>query len=101
MSGALSDNDEHRRELRMTLLHMKFLPAGRIQRAIGSPLAVTPYNCFVSGTIADDSSDIMDKAKEAFLTMRTGGGIGYDFSGIRPRGAMISSFQSAASGAVS
>lgn len=101
LSGGLSDNEEHRRAFRMSLLHMKFLPAGRIQRAVGSPLAVTPYNCFVSGTIGDDSVDIMEKAKEAFLTMRTGGGIGYDFSTLRPRRAMISSFQSEASGAVS
>jgi ribonucleoside-diphosphate reductase alpha chain len=101
ISGALSDSEEHRRSFRMALLHMKFLPAGRIQRAVGSPLGVTPYNCFVSGTIADDSVDIMEKAKEAFLTMRTGGGIGYDFSTLRPRGSMISSFQSEASGAVS
>lgn len=85
----------------MALLHMRFMPAGRIQRAVGSPLAVTPYNCFVSGTIQDDSTDIMEKAKEAFLTMRSGGGIGYDFSTLRPRGALISSCQSIASGAVS
>lgn len=101
ISGELGDNDDHRRDFRMSLLHQNFLPAGRIQRAIGSPLKVTPYNCFVSGTIQDDSVDIMDKAKEAFLTMRTGGGIGYDFSTLRPRGALIKSFQSEASGAVS
>lgn len=101
VSGAISDDEEHRRAFRMNLLHMKFLPAGRIQRAIGSPLSVTPYNCFVSGTIADDSADIMEKAKDAFLTMRTGGGIGYDFSTLRPRGAAIASCQSESSGSVS
>lgn len=101
VAGALADNDDHRRAFRMALLHMRFMPAGRIQRAVGSPLAVTPYNCFVSGSIKDDSVDIMEKAKEAFLTMRSGGGIGYDFSTLRPRGALIASCQSIASGAVS
>lgn len=101
VAAGLADNEEHRRDFRMTLLHMNFLPAGRVQRAIGSPLAVTPYNCFVSGTIKDDSTDIMEKVKEAFFTMRSGGGIGYDFSTLRPRGALIKSLQSGASGAVS
>jgi ribonucleoside-diphosphate reductase alpha chain len=101
VSGALSDNDKHRREFRDILLNMRFLPAGRIQRAVGSPLAVTPYNCFVSGTIDDSSAGIMDKAKEAFFTMKMGGGIGYDFSPLRPRGAIISSVQAQSSGAVS
>lgn len=101
VSAGLADNEDHRRDFRMTMLHMNFMPAGRVQRAIGSPLAVTPYNCFVSGTIADDSVDIMDKVKEAFITMRAGGGIGYDFSTLRPRGALIKSLNSTASGAVS
>lgn len=80
------------------LQEMAILPAGRIQRAIGSPMEVTAFNCFVSGTIEDDSSDIMDKNKEAFLTMRMGGGIGYDFSTIRPNGSLIKSLQSGSSG---
>ena len=101
VSGELADNEDHRRDFRMSLLHQNFMCAGRIQRAIGSPLRVTPYNCFVSGIIEDDSNSIFDRLKESFMTMRTGGGIGYDFSRIRPRGALIKSVQSAASGAVS
>lgn len=101
IAGALADNDDHRRDFKTTLLQMGFMPAGRIQRAIGAPQRVTPYNCFVSGTIADDSTDIMDKAKEAYLTMRMGGGIGYDFSGLRYRGSLIKSLGSPSSGAVS
>lgn len=101
VSAGLADSEDHRRDFRMSLLHQNFMPAGRIQRAIGSPLTVTPYNCFVSGTIKDDSDDIFDKVKEAFLTMRAGGGIGYDFSTLRPRGALIKSLKSTASGAVS
>jgi len=101
IAAALSDNEDHRREVKRILLRMAFLPGGRIQRAIGSPHKVTAYNCYVSGTISDDSTDIMEKAKEAFLTMRMGGGIGYDFSTIRPRGALIKSLGSSASGPVS
>lgn len=101
IAGALNDSEDHRREIKRILLQMAFMPAGRVQRAVGAPQRVTPYNCFVSGTINDDSIDIMDKAKEAFLTMRMGGGIGYDFSTLRPRGAMIKSLGSPASGAVS
>lgn len=101
VSGTLGDNEDHRRDFRMSLLHQNFLPAGRVQRAVGSPLRVCAHNCFVSGTIEDDSDSIFNRLKEAFMTMRTGGGIGYDFSGLRPRGALIKSVQSGASGAVS
>lgn len=101
IAGALADGEDHRRDLKRILLKMAFMPAGRIQRAIGSPQRVTPYNCFVSGTIEDSVADIMEKAKEAMTTMRMGGGIGYDFSTIRPRGAMIRSLGSTSSGAVS
>lgn len=99
--GVLADNEEHRRDIKMTLLDQAFLPAGRIQRAIGSPHNVTPYNCYVSGTIDDSSEGIFDKVKEAFLTMRMGGGIGYDFSTLRPRNALIKSQGQPSSGPVS
>ncbi len=101
VSGTLADNEDHRRDIRMSMLHQNFLFAGRIQKAIGSPLKVTPYNCFVSGRVEDDSEIIFDRVKEAFMTMRTGGGIGFDFSELRPRGAIIRSVNSGASGAVS
>lgn len=101
ISSTLSDNDEHRRALSDILLDMRFLPAGRVQAAIGAPLKVTPWNCFVSGTIADDFEDIMQKATEAGKTMRLGGGIGYDFSTLRPRGSNIKSLNSSSSGPVS
>src|SRR5690349_19482046 len=79
LSSTLSDNDEHRRALSDIFLNMRFMPAGRVQAAIGSPRRVTPWNCFVSGVISDDFNDIMERAKEAGHTMRLGGGIGYDF----------------------
>ncbi len=100
LAGELHDDEAHRQRIKHILLDMRFLPGGRIQRAIGAPLAVTPYNCFVSGTIEDDSNSIMDRLREAYFTMRAGGGIGYDFSRLRPRGAMIKSLQSGSSGAV-
>ena len=68
---------------------------------MGANRVVTSFNCFVSGTIEDNMNDIMSKAGEAAETMRRGGGIGYDFSRIRPKGDKIKSLQSQASGPVS
>ena len=101
LSSTLSDNDEHRRALSDIFLNQRFMPAGRVQAAIGSPKKVTPWNCFVSGAIADDFNDIMEKVKEAGQTMRLGGGIGYDFSTLRPRSSLIKSLNSQSSGPVS
>lgn len=90
---------------RQALLEMRFLPAGRIQAAVGSPRQVTPFNCYVSGTISDSFVDgpnsIMDMAKNAAATMRLGGGIGYDFSTLRPKGDLIHKLQSYSTGPVS
>lgn len=101
----LRDSDQHYKELREILLHLRFVPAGRIKNAIGATRQTTPYNCFVSGTIIDSYTDglgcIMDRAKEAAATMRMGGGIGYDFSTLRPRGAEIGRLGSHSSGPVS
>lgn len=58
-------------------------------------------NCFVSGTILDSMSSIMQKASEAAETMRRGGGIGYDFSRLRPRGDIIGTLDSRSSGPIS
>lgn len=101
IASTLADDEGHRRDTYLTLLHQNFMPAGRVQRAIGAPMRICAHNCFVSGTIKDDSVDILEKVKEAFLTMRMGGGIGYDFSTLRWRGAFIESLRSTASGAVS
>ena len=101
IANALSDNEEHKLELEEILGEMRFLPAGRVQAAIGSRRITTAYNCFVSGKIEDSMNDIMTKASEAAETMRRGGGIGYDFSTIRPKGDIIKSLQSKSSGPVS
>ena len=101
IARALEDSIEHRWELEEILGNLRFLPAGRVQNAIGSRRITTAYNCFVSGTISDSMTSIMEKAGEAAETMRRGGGIGYDFSTIRPRGTLIKSLQSKSSGPVS
>jgi len=100
-AGAMSDDDEHRSAFKKILLNQRYMPAGRVQAAMGSPKNVTAYNCFVSGVIEDSMDSIMDKAKEAAETMRRGGGIGFDFSRIRPRNDRIVSLDSSASGPVS
>ena len=100
-SGAMTDNEEHRKEYKDIALNMRFLPAGRVQAAMGSPRNVTALNCFVSGRIEDSMESIMQRASEAAETMRRGGGIGYDFSLIRPDGDRIVSLDSSASGPVS
>lgn len=101
IANTLCDNEDHKYELEEILGQMRFLPAGRVQAAIGSQRITTAYNCFVSGEIEDSMDNIMEKAGEAAETMRRGGGIGYDFSKIRPRGDKIKSLDSQASGPVS
>ena len=105
IAAALKDDDQHFADFRDALLGMRFLPAGRIQSAMGSTRQVTPYNCYVSGTINDSFVDgegsIMVRAAEAAATMRMGGGIGYDFSTLRPRGDLIRKLQSHSSGPIS
>lgn len=106
VASALQDSSEHYYAFRDTLLDMRFMPAGRVQAAMGSPKAVTAWNCFISGPIPDSfvdrdnehNSSIMHRAEQAASTMRMGGGIGYDFSTLRPAGALIQKLQSRSSG---
>lgn len=100
-ADTLSDSPEHFLEFRDILLPMKFLPGGRIQSSIGSPRQTTAFNCFVSDTIEDSMEGIMNVAKDGAQTMRLGGGYGYDFSTIRPRGDLIISLDSKSSGVLS
>jgi len=97
----LADSPEHFRKLYRVLLEQRFMGGGRTQASVGSPRTVTAFNCFVSGTIEDSMGDIMGKAAEAAETMRLGGGIGYDFSTLRPRGDIIVSLDSKSSGPIS
>ena len=101
VADALKDDTEHFESFGAVLYNQRFLPAGRVQSAMGSPREVTPYNCFVSEGIEDSMDGIMRAANDAAQTMRLGGGIGYDFSTLRPRNALITSLDSRSSGPIS
>jgi len=79
----------------------KYLPAGRITAGAGTGRNVTLFNCFVMGTVPDNMGGIFDMLREAALTMQQGGGIGYDFSTIRPKGADVKGVAADASGPLS
>ena len=83
------------------LRDFKFLPAGRILAGAGTGRAVTLFNCFVMGAIPDDLSEIFAHVREAAVTMQQGGGVGMDFSSIRPAGAAVRGVGADASGPVS
>src|SRR5256714_1732533 len=95
------NRDIWRSEFLRALTGYRFLPAGRILAGAGTGRAVTLFNCFVMGTIEDDLASIFDNVKEAALTMQQGGGIGHDFSTLRPKGAPVRSIGADASGPVS
>ena len=101
VADALKDGEGHFEAFRGILYNMRFLPAGRVQSAMGAPRRVTPYNCFVSMTIEDSMHGIMEAAANAAKTMQLGGGIGYDFSTLRPHGSLIRSLDSKSSGPMS
>ncbi len=83
------------------LREFRFLPAGRILSGAGADRRVTLFNCFVMGDIEDDLGSIFANLGEAALTMQQGGGIGYDFSTLRPRGAPVKGVGADASGPLS
>src|SRR5215472_6215767 len=83
------------------LADFKFLPAGRVLAGAGTGRDVTLFNCFVMGTIPDDMGGIFAQLREAALTMQQGGGIGYDFSSLRPKGAPVKGVGADASGPLS
>lgn len=100
IADTLGDGREHTEALFEILYDMRFLPGGRIQKDIGSPYSTTAFNCFVSGTIHDSMESIMTRLSEAAETLRRGGGIGYDFSTLRPRGEFIKTLNSKSSGPI-
>jgi ribonucleoside-diphosphate reductase alpha chain len=83
------------------LSDFSFIPAGRIIAGAGTPRGVTLFNCYVMGTIEDSLEGIMHSLSEAAFTLKQGGGVGMDFSTLRPRGAYVASVEAASSGAVS
>jgi ribonucleoside-diphosphate reductase alpha chain len=97
-----SENAEEWEHRFYTILDdFKFLPGGRILAGAGTQHRVTLFNCFVMGIIDDSMNGIFDALKEGALTMQQGGGVGYDFSTLRPRGALAQSTGGIASGPVS
>ncbi len=89
------------RRFEEALSGFKFLPAGRVIAGAGTGRTVTLFNCFVMGKIEDDMASIFDNVKEAALTMQQGGGIGHDFSTLRPNGAPVKGVGADASGPLS
>ena len=101
LASVETDKELWEKEFYAALEDFKFLPAGRITAGAGTNRKVTLFNCFVMGTIPDDMEGIFNMLKEAALTMQQGGGIGYDFSTIRPNGALVKGVAADASGPVS
>ena len=96
-----ADPKQWKGPFRYALADFRFLPAGRIVAGAGTTRAVTLFNCFVMGAIPDSMSGIFQALKEAALTMQQGGGIGYDFSTLRPAGAEVLGVAADASGPLS
>ena len=78
-----------------------FMPAGRVLAGAGTDRGVTLFNCFVMGEIGDSMGSIFANLREAALTLQQGGGIGHDFSSLRPKGALVKGVGADASGPVS
>lgn len=88
-SRTVSESENHFRKLLSGLREQRILPAGRQQLAVGRAYDITAMNCYVGGSIPDDSAGIMEELKRSMLTLRTGGGCGWDFSTLRPYGDPI------------
>lgn len=90
----------HRRFLSL-LKRGDFIPGGRVLAGAGSDRHITLSNCFVMGRIEDSMEGLFEALKEGALTMQQGGGIGYDFSTLRPHGSLAHRTGTTASGPVS
>lgn len=98
-----ADTKEHFHRLVSALREQRILPAGRQQLAVGRPHQITAFNCFVGSRIKDSMDGIFTELKRSALTLRTGGGCGWDFSTLRPKNERINGlgFKAYASGPVS
>jgi ribonucleoside-diphosphate reductase alpha chain len=101
VAAAETDPDYWAGRFYQAMEDFRFLPAGRVVAGAGAERQVTLFNCFVMGTIPDDMGGIFAHLREAALTMQQGGGIGYDFSTLRPKGAYVKGVGADASGPLS
>ena len=101
LAQAETSPEDYADEFYEVLRDFRFLPAGRIMSGAGTERDVTLFNCFVMGDVPDDMSGIFESLREAALTMQQGGGIGYDFSTLRPKGATVKGVGADASGPLS
>ncbi|MBP9231149.1 MAG: ribonucleoside-diphosphate reductase, adenosylcobalamin-dependent, partial [Phenylobacterium sp.] len=90
-----------RAEVMEALTDYRFLPAGRILAGAGTQRSVTLFNCFVMGAIPDDLGAIFEHVREAAVTLQQGGGVGMDFSSVRPNGSLVRGVGADASGPLS
>lgn len=100
-SVELQDQEHWAQDFYNALQDFRFIPGGRIQAGAGTTHHVTLFNCFVMGLIEDSMESIFDNLKEGALTMQQGGGVGYDFSTLRPCGSAAKTVGTIASGPVS
>lgn len=98
VASAEPDPDRWQTAFNGILSNFLFLPGGRVIAGAGTGKRVTLFNCFVAGPIRDSIRDILDSLKETAITMHQGGGIGCDFSNLRPSGAAAKRTGSVASG---
>jgi ribonucleoside-diphosphate reductase alpha chain len=98
---APSERKHWEQKFYQSLEGFKFLPGGRILAGAGTSHAVTLFNCFVMNIAEDSMTGIFDALREGALTLQQGGGIGYDFSVLRPAGTLAKHTGMPASGPVS
>ena len=101
MASVECDPDQWERHFRSALEDFRFLPGGRILAGAGLGKDVTLFNCFVAGGLVDSLEGILESLKDTAITMQHGGGIGLDFSPLRPRGSPAVRTGATASGPVS
>lgn len=101
LAEAPAQRERWTQEFRNALSGFKFLPAGRIMAGAGSGRTTTLFNCFVMGEVQDDMRGIFDTLRDSALTMQAGGGIGCDFSTLRPAGALVQGIGADAAGPIS
>lgn len=102
MADRLASDYTHKTKLEYIFSKDRFLPAGRVQAALGATeREVSPFNCSVSQRINDSMSSIMAGCSTAASILRLGTGIGFNFSHLRPKGALIKKTQTQSSGPLS